>query len=143
MPAGFLAKMLPKAGCVLCQSGLADTLLQWLPFSFCLQPGPLVEPRLMLAQARLPANGRMAKHSPFLLNLFIARSHSGRSCLSGLPRWHRGGPGALTPRCSLWFLSALASVVSFIQTRCQKDDTVQGAKGQTGYRGLCSRAIRA
>ena len=59
MPAGFLAKMLPKAGCVLCQSGLADTLLQWLPFSFCLQPGPLVEPRLMLAQARLPANGRI------------------------------------------------------------------------------------
>lgn len=83
----------------------------------------------------------MAKHSPFLLNLFIARSHSGRSCLSGLPRWHRGGPGALTPRCSLWFLSALASVVSFIQTRCQKDDTVQGAKGQTGYRGTSCLSV--
>lgn len=40
--------------------------------------------------------------------------------LSSLPRWHRGGPGALTPPCSLWFLSALAMVVSFIQTRCQR-----------------------
>lgn len=56
---GFLAKMLPKAGCALCQSGFPDTLLQWLPFSFCLQPSPLVEPSLMLAEARLPANGRI------------------------------------------------------------------------------------
>lgn len=59
MPPGFLAKMLPKAGCVLCQSGLTDILLQWLPFHFCLQPGPLVEPRLMLAGESLPGNGRI------------------------------------------------------------------------------------
>lgn len=77
----------------------------------------------------------MAKYSPFLLNLFIARSHSGRSCLSSLPHWQRGGPGALTLTRSLWFLFALALVVSFIQPRCQKDDAVQGAKEQTGHLG--------
>lgn len=78
---------------------------------------------------------RVAKNSPFLLKLFIVRSCSGQACLSSLPYWQGGGPRALSLRCSLWFLSALALVVCFIQTRCQGDDVVQGAKEQTGYLG--------
>lgn len=40
---GFLAKMLPKAGCALAASQFPDTLLQWLPLVSVLQPSPLVE----------------------------------------------------------------------------------------------------